>query len=240
MERRTTPGDSRVASGGSQVGPRLLPTRDLPRAASQNGFTLAGLIVVLTIMMIFVAYTVPQAWSTAMQRDRELQTIFIMKQYAKAIHEFSRKNNNTFPVSMQQLKDAKLPRYIRAKDGEYLDPLTNEVDWMIIPASAAGATGQPVVPGPVGPAPTTGTAPVTGTTGTTGTDNNLNPGQPVVPAVPMKDYAGGPFIGVRPGKTGKAFLQFNGMENYEQWSYTVNDYRAEMNARIAAASKQWQ
>jgi hypothetical protein len=55
----------------------------------------------------------------------------------------------------------------------------------------------------------------------------------------MKDYAGGPFIGVRPAKTGKSFLEFNGAQNYEQWSYTVNDFRNEMNARIAAAAKVW-
>jgi type II secretory pathway pseudopilin PulG len=91
------------------------PTR--AGSARERGFTLAGLIVVMTIMMVFVAYTVPRQWSTILQRERELQTMFVMKQYARAIHEFSRKNNNTFPVSMDQLTKAKLPRYLRAKNG---------------------------------------------------------------------------------------------------------------------------
>ena len=37
---------------------------------SERGFTLAALIVILTIMMVFVAYTVPRQWSTVMQRQR--------------------------------------------------------------------------------------------------------------------------------------------------------------------------
>ena len=203
------------------------PTR--PGSARERGFTLAGLIVVMTIMMVFVAYTVPRQWSTILQRERELQTMFVMKQYARAIHEFSRKNNNTFPVSMDQLTKAKLPRYLRAKNGEYIDPLTGEVDWLIIPAAAAGATGAPA------PGTTGGSAPNSGpSTGTAGPAT-----APTVPGIPMKDYAGGPFIGVRPAKTGKSFLEFNGAQNYEQWSYTVNDFRNEMNARIAAAAKVW-
>ena len=213
---------------------------------AERGFTLAGVIILMTIMMVFVAYTVPRQWSTILQRERELQTIFVMKQYARAINEFSRKNGNAYPVSVDQLKKAKLPRFLRAKDGEYLDPLTGEVDWMIIPASAAGATGQ-VIPGTSGSGPTPNQQTSTSGIGTVPTStsaptnqNVLQPGVPQIPAIPMKDYAGGPFIGVRPGKTGKSFLEFNGAANYEQWSYTVIDLRNEMNARIAAASKMWQ
>lgn len=207
--------------------------RTTPGRSHESGFTLAGLIVVMTVMMIFVAYTVPRQWSMIMQRERELQTIFIMKQYARAIHEFSRKNGNSLPVSINQLKEAKVPRYIRAKDGEYIDPLTGEVDWLIIPASSAPATGG-AVPGTTGAPPTSGPTGATGPSGATGEENT---GAPTIPAVPMKDYAGGPFIGVRPAKTGKSFLEFNGAQNYEQWSYTVTDYRNQLAARLAAAAK---
>jgi type II secretory pathway pseudopilin PulG len=211
-----------------------------------RGFTLAGVMVIMTIMMVFVAYTVPRQWSTVMQRDRELQTIFLMQQYARAIHEFSRKNGNAMPVSMEQLQKAKLPRYLRGKVEEGLvDPLTGQVDWLIIPAAAAGTTG-PNQPGTIGgnaPGTTTGTTPASGTspaTGTSGTSPNNGAATPTVIGVPMKDYAGGPFIGIRPGKSGQSFLEFNGAQNYEGWSYTVLDYRNAVNARITAASKLWQ
>ena len=91
---------------------------------SESGFTLAGLIVILTVMMIFIAYTVPKAWSIAINRDRDQQTIFAMKQYARAMRAFQLKNNAQ-PVSLDQLKQAKSPRLIRGK-GEFIDPLTGK------------------------------------------------------------------------------------------------------------------
>jgi len=179
----------------------------------ERGFTLAGVIVIMTIMMIFVAYTVPRQWSTIRQRDRERQTIFIMRQYAIAIDAFE-KRNHALPVNITQLKDARQPRFVRGPKAEWVDPLTGEVDWLIIP-QAAGATPPPPQPGtPPAPAPPS--------------------------AIPMKDYAGGPFIGVRPNKTGDSLIELNGMSKYEQWTYTLLDYRNERTLRLTAAQKVWQ
>ena len=86
------------------------PTRTGNR--SEKGFTLAGVIVLLTIVMIFAAYTVPRQWSAILQRDRDRQTLFIMKQYALAISRFQDRNK-TWPVSMDQLKEARQPRFLR-------------------------------------------------------------------------------------------------------------------------------
>jgi type II secretory pathway pseudopilin PulG len=196
----------------------------------QRGFTLAGVIVLMTIMMIFVAYTVPRQWSAILQRDREKQTIFVMKQYAIAIDNFAARHGGTLPVSLDQLKDARQPHFVRTKKGVYLDPLTGELDWLIIPASAAGVAGRPAPgggPAPGAPGPTPGSGPSGQTPAT-------------VPGVPMKDYAGGPFIGVRPGKNGESLLEFNGATRYEQWVYTRNDYIADRIARWAAAQRIWQ
>jgi len=182
------------------------------RRDSERGFTLASLIVLLTIMMIFVAYTVPRQWSTVVQRDREMQTIFIMKQYAKAIDAF-RAKNKVLPVSISQLKDARQPRFLRG-NGDPIDPLTGQADWLVIPQAAA------VVP----PIRTSTAAPVSATP----------------QGLPMKDYAGGPFVGIRPSKTGNSFIELNGKSKYEEWTYNLSDYTAERNARLAAAAKVWQ
>ena len=187
----------------------------------ERGFTLAGVIVLLTIMMIFAAYTVPRQWSAILQRDRDKQTIFIMRQYAKSISAFQDKNK-TWPVSMDQLKDARAPRFLRGPKDGYIDPLTGQIDWLIIPASALGAAGQP----PPIPANQTQTAAATTST--------------AAPGVSMKDYAGGPFIGVRPNKSGKSFLEFRTQQTYEMWMYTALDYRADRDARLLAAAKKWQ
>jgi type II secretory pathway pseudopilin PulG len=205
----------------------------------QSGFTLAGVIVIMTIMMIVVAYTVPRMWSTAMKRERERQTIYVMQQYAKAIAEF-RTKNQTFPTSPQQLKDARMPRMIRGVKGEYIDPLTGEVDWLVIPQAAAASlpvhnpanpnAPNGVTPPPPPPSDTSKTD--TSKTDTTGT----NPATPGLPGIPIKDYAGGPFVGVRPAAHGKSMLSLFGADTYETWIYTTVDYDQEKSSRLQAAA----
>ncbi len=181
---------------------------------SEQGFTLAALIVILTIMMIFVAYTVPRQWSTVLQRDREARTIFAMRQYARAIYDFQVKHQS-YPTSMDQLSKARQPRYVRGVKGELIDPLTGEVDWLLIPAASGG---QQQIRGQNPPTTTTQGQPPT-----------------TIPAIPMKDYAGGPFIGVRPNKSGKSMLTLNGADQYDQWNFTALDMKAEIDARRLAA-----
>jgi len=220
------------------------------RATAEGGFTLAGVIVIMTIMMIFVAYTVPRQWSTIMKRERERETIYAMQQYAKAITEF-RLKNKTYPTSPQQLKDARMPRMIRGPKGEFADPLTGEVDWLVIPLSAAGALPQHNIINPNGnglppPPPVTQTTGTTSTTSTSATDtssssttptSDTNPqAKPTLPGIPIKDYAGGPFMGVRPPTHGKSLISLFGADTYETWLYTAQDYEQEKALRIAGAS----
>ena len=186
--------------------------RTTPGRAGERGFTLAGVIVIMTLMMIIVAYTVPRAWSTIVQRDRELQTIAIMKEYAKAIDAFEAKNH-ALPVSISQLKDARQPRFLRGT-GDRPDPLTGQVDWLIVTQAAGG-----------GPAPVPGNPPA---------------GVTPPPGIPMKDYAGGPFVGIKPGKSGNSLIEFMGSSKYEEWKYTVLDYRNDRGAHRASAAKMWQ
>ena len=186
--------------------------------SSESGFTLAGLIVILTIMIIFITATVPKQWSKVMQRERDYQTIYAMKQYARAIRNFQLKHG-TPPVSLDQLKEAKSPRFMRG-GGEMIDPLTGEVDWIVVPASAQqGAqvdprTGQRVQQQGPGQG--------------TGLSSSINrPGQ-------QQGQIVGPIVGVRPNKTGESFLSLNGAETYETWSYTTADLENEINGRRAA------
>ncbi len=209
---------------------------------SESGFTLAAVIVLATIVMIFAAYTIPRAWSTIMKRERERQTIYAMQQYAKAITAFRLKNGNAYPTSPQQLKDAKQPRLIRGLKGELVDALTGEVDWLVIPQSAAAALPQRNIGGnpnapqnapPPPPPPPIPSTSGTDTSGTSGTNPNAPPG---LPGIPIKDYAGGPFIGVRPNAHGKSLTTLYGADTYETWVYTTVDYDAEKTLRIAQAS----
>jgi hypothetical protein len=176
---------------------------------------LAGVIVMVTIMMVFVAYTVPRQWSAILQRDRERQTIYVMQQYARACLEFQRKNQ-TYPISPSQLKEARTPRVMRGVEGELIDPLTGEVDWLVIPQAAAIPANAPALP-PGSPAQP----------------------KPVLPGIPLKDYAGGPFVGVRPPISGKSMITLNGNDTYETWSYTALDLKKDLDLRIDGLKTVW-
>jgi len=208
--------------------------------AKESGFTLAGVIVIMTIMMIVVAYTVPRMWSTVMKREREKETIYAMQQYAKAIVEF-REKTKTYPTSIQQLKDARQPRMIRGPKGEYVDPLTGEVDWLVIPQAAGASlpahtpTGGNAPPG-VAPPPPAPPVPSTASSGTAGNGSENTNAAAGLPGIPIKDYAGGPFIGVRPAAHGKSLMTLFGADTYETWVYTTLDYDQEKAARLQAAN----
>lgn len=212
------------------------------RAGKESGFTLAGVIVIMTIMMIVVAYTVPRMWSTVMKREREKETLYAMQQYAKAIVEF-REKNKSLPTSIQQLKDARQPRMIRGVKGEFTDPLTGEVDWLVIPQAASGSLPAHPLPntnGPPGvappPPPPPPSAPSTASGGTSGNGSENPNAAAGLPGIPIKDYAGGPFIGVRPAAHGKSLMTLFGADTYETWLYTTLDYDQEKAARIQAAN----
>lgn len=194
--------------------------------SSEAGFTLAGLIVLMTVIAVFIAYTVPRQWSIIVARDRDQQTLFAMKQYARAIRAFQEKNK-TAPVSLEQLKQARSPRFLRG-NGELTDPLTGNVDWIVIPAgSPQQAAGQPApgVPQPPDSGLLVGYRgrPATPPPQTTTPVNPNRPGQP--------GGFVGPIIGVRPNKTGTSYILVNGMDSYEQWSYTTLDLEQEINQR---------
>lgn len=216
---------------------------------SERGFTLAALIVIMTILAVMIAYTVPRMWSKVVQRDRDKQTVFVMRQYARAILEFQRQHAGTYPVSLDQLKEARKPRLVRGPKSEWVDPLTGKVDWILLPptllpnAAAAGGPGSGYNPSPLNPAyngPNQQQPPAAGGGGAGGPAAPAPPaGNPADPAsatgqgVSTADYKG-PFVGVRPNKSGPSYLRVKNEEKYEKWLLTSEDVKQEITARINA------
>ena len=215
-------------------------------AERQEGFTLAALIVVMTILAIIVAYTVPTQWSLVMRRERERQTIFLMKQYARGIENWERKHQS-LPVSLEQLQEARDPRMLRG-DGKWAMPLTGkDDDWIMVPPNAIEAVGGAgAIPPPSG---TGGPAGIGGQRGVgigggqqrppavqqPGQPGQLAPPSKLNPEASPKDYVG-PFVAVRPNAKGESLLEFNGATDYSQWVYTVQDLKNERAMRQMAMS----
>ena len=204
------------------------------RHEREEGFTLAALIVLLTIISLVIAYTVPMQWSMVLKRERDRQTIFLMKQFARGILRWQQKHNNTAPVSLQQMQDARKPLMLR-NGGKWPCPLTgSEKDWIMVPAQAVMANGQvaPTADPRIGLRNNPATPQQQQQQGGVG-------GQPskLNKELSPKDYVG-PFVGVRPNASGKSFIALNGAEDYSEWVYTVEDLRQEIAQRQAAlASK---
>lgn len=206
--------------------------------SGQEGFTLAGLIVILTIIMIIVTFTVPEQWSIVMGRERDRQTIFLMKQYARAIREWSRKHS-AMPTSLDQLVEARRPRFMRGT-GKWPCPITGkEDDWILVPPGAIEAMpgGNTTVPPEL-----RGANLNAGRNRNTANPNTANPNagggggagpSKLRPDMSPKDYVG-PFIGVRPNAKGPSYIAFKGSEDYSEWVYTVQDLEMELSAREAA------
>lgn len=196
----------------------------------EEGFTLAALIVILTIIAIVIAYTVPAQWSMVMKRDRDRQTIFLMKQFARGILRWQQKHNNTAPVSLEQMQEARKPLMLR-NGGKWPCPLTGkEDDWIMVPAQAVMANGQ-IPPGTGGVNPATNPQQQQQNPNANGREpSKLNK------ELSPKDYVG-PFVGVRPNATGKSFIALNGAEDYSEWVYTVEDLRQEIALRQAALAQ---
>ena len=191
----------------------------------QEGFTLAALLVILTIIAMIVAFTVPDQWSLVMGRERDRQTIFLMKQFARGIRDWQRKNGGP-PTALSQLIEARRPRVLRG-GGEWVCPITGKADdWILVPPNAIEAQpGGTAVPPP---------RRADGQGGLTTSQTPGRPGKLNKDASP-KDWVG-PFVAVRPNAEGPSYISLNGADDYSEWVYTMQDLDNEINARIAALS----
>jgi type II secretory pathway pseudopilin PulG len=187
----------------------------------EQGFTLAALIIILTIISIVIAATVPEQWSMIMRRERDRQTVFQMRQFARAILAWQEGHGGALPTSLDQLKDARKPRVLRG-NGIPPCPLTgDEKDWIPVPPAAIEGASPGAIPPQAG-----NRAPGNNAPAAPRGPSRLKPGGS------PKDYLG-PFVGVRPNFTGKSFLSLNGAENYDEWIFTFEDMKAEIQARRA-------
>ena len=108
---------------------------------SARGFTYVGLLALVVLIGLMLA-AAGEVAATAAQRERETQLLWVGHEYRTAIGRYWRQKR-VYPQALQDLlgeaSDSPLKvHYIRKL---YPDPMTNAVDWVLVPAPNGGIMG---------------------------------------------------------------------------------------------------
>ncbi len=163
----------------------------------QRGYALVALIVIVAVMNILVAASLPY-WSQVMKRDKEAELIFRGLQYAEAIRVFQLRFQR-LPNTLDELIEFN-PRSIRRL---WKDPMTEDGEWQLINAQigqGGGGAGTDVA---------RGTAPG-GREAAAEERTRSN-----------RRAAPGPIIGVRSRSEDAGVRTFMGASQYSQWQFTL-------------------
>ncbi len=108
---------------------------------SDRGFTYLGLLVLVALIGIMLA-AVGEVASTAAQREREAQLLWVGHEYRAAIGRYW-SQRRAYPQTLQDLLGAApdAPIQVRYLRRLYPDPMTNAVDWALVPAPNGGIMG---------------------------------------------------------------------------------------------------
>ncbi len=115
-----------------------MPRGEGPRDA---GFTYVGLLVLVVLIGLVLA-AAGEVASTAAQRDRETQLLWIGHEYRAAIGSYW-SHRRAYPQTLQELLGGapEAPAQVRYLRRLYPDPMTNAVDWVLLPAPNGGIMG---------------------------------------------------------------------------------------------------
>jgi type II secretory pathway pseudopilin PulG len=106
-----------------------------------RGFSYVGLLALIVLMGILLAAAGDVA-STVARRERERQLLWVGHEYRAAIARYWNARR-TYPQALQDLlgsgpNDPVKVHFLRQL---YPDPMTNAVDWVLLPAPSGGVMG---------------------------------------------------------------------------------------------------
>jgi type II secretory pathway pseudopilin PulG len=165
---------------------------------SEAGFTLAGVLIALAFLLIFMTAAATQ-WSFIKKRAKEEELIFRGTQYARAL-KFYYIKFKTFPNTLQELLDEKCIRQL------YKDPMTEDGEWTLI----------------------RGVNTTTALTEIQNKLQSRETSQGAPQAEPQKEDAFklfesmGPIIGVCSKSTEKSIKEYNNQRYYNLWSFIAD------------------
>jgi type II secretory pathway pseudopilin PulG len=113
--------------------------RGEPRSAA--GFTYVGLLALVALIGLMLA-AAGEVASTAAQRERETQLLWAGHEYRAAIGRYWR-NKRAYPQTLEELLGAApdAPVQVRYLRRLYPDPMTNAIDWVLVPGPTGGIMG---------------------------------------------------------------------------------------------------
>lgn len=177
----------------------------------QAGYNLVILMVLLTLLSIAIAISLP-AWSGVIRREKEEELIFRGLQYAEAIRVFNIRFQRP-PIRLEELIEVE-PRSIRRL---WKDPMTENGKWALIPLQgptqvmrqdpAQNGQQQRQEEDPNGRDP--------GENGEEEDEGGFGPKK-------GDEVQVGPFKGVHSRSSKTSFLVFNGKDRYDEWHFTVD------------------
>ncbi|WP_137823242.1 type II secretion system protein [Pseudomonas sp. D(2018)] len=100
----------------------------------EQGFTYLGVLFLVMLMGMGLAGA-GQLWSTASQRARERDLLWVGSQYAQALRSYYRVSPGVaqYPAALDDLlEDNRFPQTVRHLRRLYADPLTGNTDWGLI------------------------------------------------------------------------------------------------------------
>lgn len=117
------------------------------RSDHESGYILVAVIFLTMALLISLAVAAPKM-ATAIQRDKDLETIHRGEQYKRAIKLYYRQFGR-YPTSIDQLVETNNVRFLRKR---YIDPETGKDDWKPVYYGQAhvrplGFFGQPLSAG---------------------------------------------------------------------------------------------
>jgi type II secretory pathway pseudopilin PulG len=112
-----------------------------PARRRERGFTYLGLLLLVAAIGLLLARTGELA-ATAAQRERETQLLWVGHEYRDAIGRYW-SQKRAYPQSLQDLLGSgpDSPVQLRYLRRLYPDPMTNAVDWVLLPAPKGGILG---------------------------------------------------------------------------------------------------
>lgn len=201
-------------------------------APGEDGYILAGVIILIAILMISLAAAVPKV-REQLQRDQELETMHRGRQYIRAIQLYYRRFHR-FPPSVDALLSTNNLRFLRQR---YPDPITGKDDWTPVllgqnkaPLSMA-YFGQPLNMGSaVAAANSTspanrilGASPVLASFGgDAASAGNANTGASPSAGAAGAVYGGAGIMGVSPVTSKQSLLVYKTKDHYDEWEFVYD------------------